>query len=999
MKKFVLLLSFMLCASWSFADQNDFVVTDDSFVKLDLVTYVETMSFSGQYIIGGAGKGFLWDLKINTHVEINPLIDETSVEVSGVNSSGIVVGNFRDPNTLIELQDINGNSLGSGPVMMAGIWRNGTWEALGLGTLLAENLHSGDFGSIATCISEDGKTIGGNLSDWNPARTSGWLYPGVWKYNEETSKWDFTAYSFPTESSVQGSKISRMSADGSIVAGWTTTASGDRYPIIWTSPTEYTVIKGEGGTSENGFSWISANGKYGSFTFGSKACLYNVEEGTFVAVSGHTGAGSYAGTCVTDNGLLLGYSNFGNMFTGQWRTAFVYSEAVGVVDFKDFLSTFAPNMVFPAGVDFSPTTKDFKVPMAISRDGKVVSGWMGANTLFRNPWALTIANNIVLLNKPSNLVASVANRNQVTLAWEAPVVDPENELKGYKVLRNGEEIASTQANELTYIDSDAPAGKVAYSIAAYYEAGTSIPCDNVNVSVVDSYDIPFFEDFESTSFDTNYWTIPTSSKWALSLFAKKGINSLGAGFSAWDASYDEALTSKPLDATGLDKVYLTFGLRSELTMGATFDYKDKFTVEALVDGTWIVLKEYSGKREESKYNSELIDLSDAVKGKLFQLRFRVTGESDSRGWCVDNIHVNSEYLSGNAPNDILGLIPVVGDDQSTLLTWKNPSGAYELSYESTSIDAGSATGNGGVPFIAAIEFDADKIALHKDQLLSSVSVFINQDVAETTVPYQLSLMLFDGDTKIEQSIPFYVANEWNVFALDTPILIDGTKAIKVGVNVLSHAEFELPIGCDGTQTVGDFDGKGNLFSEDGGVTWQKLSDFLLPYVNTPMPYLWSIIANVTSPDDLVIPIKDENLAGYNIYRNGEKLNDGFIYNPRYIETTPTVGDKYIVEAYYVHDGFLTPQSKEFILQSGSVKICDSDKVATISVYPNPATNYIHINGEFTSARLFSATGQTIAVSAENNIDVQSLPNAVYYLEVVTEQGTVTQKIIVNNKRR
>lgn len=53
----------------------------------------------------------------------------------------------------------------------------------------------------------------------------------------------------------------------------------------------------------------------------------------------------------------------------------------------------------------------------------------------------------------------------------------------------------------------------------------------------------------------------------------------------------------------------------------------------------------------------------------------------------------------------------------------------------------------------------------------------------------------------------------------------------------------------------------------------------------------------------------------------------------------------------------------------------------ISVYPNPAVDYVHISGKFSKYILHDVLGQKIKSGAEKTIDLRGLAAGVYILEV------------------
>ena len=69
---------------------------------------------------------------------------------------------------------------------------------------------------------------------------------------------------------------------------------------------------------------------------------------------------------------------------------------------------------------------------------------------------------------------------------------------------------------------------------------------------------------------------------------------------------------------------------------------------------------------------------------------------------------------------------------------------------------------------------------------------------------------------------------------------------------------------------------------------------------------------------------------------------------------------------------------------------------TIKLFPNPTKNHITIQGNtnITNASLYNIQGQKIDVKLINNkINLENKPSGVYFLQLISEQGSVTKKII------
>ncbi len=67
-------------------------------------------------------------------------------------------------------------------------------------------------------------------------------------------------------------------------------------------------------------------------------------------------------------------------------------------------------------------------------------------------------------------------------------------------------------------------------------------------------------------------------------------------------------------------------------------------------------------------------------------------------------------------------------------------------------------------------------------------------------------------------------------ALDEPLPIDASKELKIGIRVHDYDETQMPVTY--IMSADFLPGKSDLYSEDGGATWLRLSDF---YAGQGMP--------------------------------------------------------------------------------------------------------------------------------------------------------------------
>lgn len=63
------------------------------------------------------------------------------------------------------------------------------------------------------------------------------------------------------------------------------------------------------------------------------------------------------------------------------------------------------------------------------------------------------------------------------------------------------------------------------------------------------------------------------------------------------------------------------------------------------------------------------------------------------------------------------------------------------------------------------------------------------------------------------------------------------------------------------------------------------------------------------------------------------------------------------------------------------------------IYPNPASNLIKIDAEFTTAKIFSQTGTLIKTSKTKEVDVLNLANGIYFVKLDDSPSMV--KFVIN----
>lgn len=297
------------------------------------------------------------------------------------------------------------------------------------------------------------------------------------------------------------------------------------------------------------------------------------------------------------------------------------------------------------------------------------------------------------------------------------------------------------------------------------------------------------------------------------------------------------------------------------------------------------------------------------------------------------------------------------------LSWQFPAlgePIYLRWHDGYNYKAGGLT-NGGAFFAGACWFASD-LKGYGNLALSDVEVYINQ------IPEALFLLVYENNTLVRQQfVPNLKQYSFNTIHLEEPLKIDEGKNLRVAVYIEQN-EITVPLGYDRGPARS---GRGDLYSSDG-ITWQTMEDS-----GSEVDANWNISIGL-SPYSNVLPGTEKKAAkklpafqpkrmanadmafkavdtkgevssdknvfeGYNVYRNGECLNDEL--------TTDTV----FTDTKAFSDKYLTYQVSAVYSVAGEKF---SDKVTII------ATGIDGVNGQ-NGITLKVEDGQLIVLGAHN----------------------------------
>ncbi|MCL1850412.1 MAG: hypothetical protein FWF70_03260, partial [Bacteroidetes bacterium] len=909
MKKFILFIGFLLLGMLSQINGQQLIGPTGT-----QVLNVRGISSNGTYVVGQTynepREGFTWNTTAG-----NAVIQMGSPrsEAYDVNDNNIVAGDFADPSLLWTDPE---EGLYNVPIRSAGVWQNGNWRSLGLGILTGSPV-SYTCGSHATCITTNGNTVAGFCMTY-PGGVAH-VNPYSWTYSEITNAWTGELWNEPANAD-QGSSIIAISGNGTVAVGWTHLGTGFamRTGILWTSKTQFRIFSYGDPAAYSEFLCVSKNGKWAGFRYGVIAGVYDIENDEYFLIPQGRNLNG-----ITNNGFAVGdYLNSWERYKG-----FVWSKNLGFMTMNDFRLMYAPSVPMNISVlnGFDPNTQNDLSVQCISADGLSIPIRTG-----NRAFVLRFPSPIVIYPIPQNLNATVSrsDRNKVILTWEVPEVF-EEAIDHYAIYRDGVEIGQSAASILTYTDENVASGYPKYSVQAVYASNhTSAKTEAIEVMIVDNYNLPFFEDFNTPlgvdGLRINYWTNMSARCNWYGIFDAGVANS---GSAILEVTYAQTtpfsgnLISKPLDARAETNLYLTYSFGALCYMDNHYT-NDTLYVDISTDGiNWTNVNKYEFNEtitilyaSQINWRTEFLDISNVAAGELFNVRFRIEGlniSSNNRYYVLDNVSITTTAPTGTAiPLNLVGKI----HNTNLELAWQNPEELYGLTYQQTPYLY--AFGNEGNNIICVQSFDAEQLEIYEGSYLVSISAYINKNVNNPSVPTALKLAVYaDGVRIVNQDVTTIISNSINTFILNSPIPLSTiTNNLKIGIEVVSHDVNELPIGAD-AQGSGVAE-KGDLFSEDGGVTWQSLSN--LP--NTQYHRNWCIIGNVSHPTNTAIRTND--ILGYNVYFDGTKINNYLLFGQSFI-TAKNAG-RYAVRAISLTSGISDTSVNFVLLPTYNVNVLSSN---------------------------------------------------------------------------
>lgn len=1010
MKKAILCLCAMLASGYAVAQSGA------KFMQGEEGTENKQVSSNGRYLVGENTNvsnrwgldnlygyvSFVQNLETGEKTWLTSF-DETDYGKMGsftdVSDDGLICGTAKDPDNILTVTEWGETY--SLPLNTAAVWTtDGQVKRLGMGSFSVSDFSNFNDGSFATAISKDGKVVAGYISAGNYAE----VYPVRWTLDEATGEYTYTSYSIPE--GCTESMVNDLSGDGSVAVGYYK-VSGVYYPCYWPTPDE--VVPLDNGTLEGRQGCqafcISDNGQYIGLTTNRRVPLmYVIGTNEYRTIGAYEEVRNVEIGGISDKGEAFGIAEHSN---GGGVRPFWYSYAMDTAtDFNYFIYRCADNIDAPYNFDrYSGESLSFA---GVSADGSVIVG----NSEYAAPWVLDVADASIDMLPPtiSDFYATFTDLGTITITFERGSESLTGyTVKEYVVYRNGKEVDRKTVEQLdkegttsvSVTDTGVSSGTHYYAVAVNYANnadGTELlspKSEEKSVYMDASFEFPLFDNFDSGSISSNGWSIRKDygetdyQNWGCpSYMGFNGTNCLYSSVVQY-LPYSYSVVSRHLDAREREEVYISYAHYWEYVNSRDWALdKDTISLELSTDDIhWEVIKDMPlCDFNPYRLTFDYIDLTPYAAGKIFQVRFRVHGQGAAQySVRVENLTID-EKPQHEGMNDAMGF---TGTDGNFHLTWKNSLDAYALSYmASPYMDAVNYTiGNGGKPFMAVNKFDAADLENYKGKYLTSVFTQINKVESDDTTPIRVAVVVFeDGKLIREQEVQNIEYNADYVIKLDEPVLIDGTKDMMIGLEILEHGADQFPAVYQMTESY--VPGKSDLYSEDGGNTWLSLADFFEenPSEETTGHASWFITGNVTDTPEADNLVLDLNQYAYEVYKNGQKYTERLIYllEPGFVDKNSVQGDSYQIRTFYL-DGTVSELSNT-VTNSGTTGIGSVTADGTEGEAYTVEDGKLTVNGNAERIEIYGADGVKLYEGRGNGVDLTGFGRGMFIVKVYGTDG-------------
>jgi len=545
-----------------------------------------------------------------------------------------------------------------------------------------------------------------------------------------------------------------------------------------------------------------------------------------------------------------------------------------------------------------------------------------------------------------------------------------------------------------------------YDLSAYGLQNVTIlsgsSCQTVDLTIYN--EIPFVEDWQSESFETNNWTID-SDNWAIDY--QNGNEAPSAKFhrTPIESNYTFSLRSNNFDASDVNvgHIYLKFDLKLDDINASETEF---LKIKVKDSENWITLDSISNNGSFD-WTSFTYNISEYSIGHQFQIAFEAEGTNSLNimDWFIDNIEV---YRECDAPEDLM-LDIFYDDSPKAELIWDAPYNLFSHDIELSYYQGNNFSGIGyinNVNLSVAIRWDSTGLNNYENDTIKYIKVYLNQDGYDDQI-----LKIWTGDNAanlIYSDTVSSIIKDWMIFELIEPIVIQKDTEYWFGYELTNVQNNYYPLGVDQGFAVSGYGDKIKIGDGD----WENLSTI-------GPDYNWTISIGISeSPSQY-----SNNLIGFNIFKM-QTFEEEEYYLLDFVEFNDIENYIYVDSDLYIFDDQISVCYKINALWANSQDTCISDysniygmpdyeeetcyltmgnqskSLLRTSIFPNPSKSQLTINSEsiIKKINIYNSVGQEVMhidniEEPQKTISVSMFEPGIYFIKIQTEKSTITRKFI------
>ena len=195
---------------------------------------------------------------------------------------------------------------------------------------------------------------------------------------------------------------------------------------------------------------------------------------------------------------------------------------------------------------------------------------------------------------------------------------------------------------------------------------------------------------------------------------------------------------------------------------------------------------------------------------------------------------------------------------------------------------------------------------------------------------------------------------------------------------------------------------GNLKSHMENVYGSSLTDFFNDWIYMQGYPTYTITAQNWGAGQAKITVNqtqsDPSVAYFEMPLQIRLTGTGGVTHDVVVNHT-TNGQEFIVAVPFVVTGVIFDPNKHIISKNNVVNLANEsfDLEQSISIYPNPANDILHIMTPTTiqieKVEIFNALGQLVAQKKEHNFSIYELASGMHLLKITTSEGVIHKKFI------